>query len=523
MLTQATPAIVRALQGVLPPNALKQLTQALGNCNQPLTHRGDVNFQPNYAIGNSKGVYGAGGTAPWRPGDYQNILPPPGFAYRSGPGSSVSGSVNNYGGNAYDFSSRSQFDMRFFYGGNSVNVGGDINNTYSTGGGGGPGFFGGGGPGFFGGGVGRRPDQPRAPDNGLLGDGGFGGGGFGIGGGGFGFGGGGGGPVRLRTDTITVPQRLGIVGSIPVTTNAVSGVTVEYWRSKSGGAVEHDAISGGSVTFSEVTNAISSFSGEINIPAPTAIAVSYSKATGISGGTVSVPSNAISGGTVTYDKATGIAGSITYDRASGISGSVTIANLPTPSGTVTVSAGTPTSVKVVTEVTGSFDASSCTIKLTPSYATILTYSNWTATFTGNPLGSATATLSGGSVTHTPTAISLSSATITTSSAAASFTGTPAATTSASVAGLGITNTTSSATVTGGFKGGKFTVSGSGTPAQSVPTSRQISGVKATITVPAASESLDTAIVGLIPANTDQRAVVTGFAEQAPIVKTFFAP
>ena len=33
MLTNAMPAVTRALQGSLPPAALKQLTQALGNCN----------------------------------------------------------------------------------------------------------------------------------------------------------------------------------------------------------------------------------------------------------------------------------------------------------------------------------------------------------------------------------------------------------------------------------------------------------------------------------------------------------
>lgn len=59
MLTAAMPAVTRALQGVLPPAALRQLTQALGNCNQTLTHRGDVLLQPDgwtNAI-NQNGVY----------------------------------------------------------------------------------------------------------------------------------------------------------------------------------------------------------------------------------------------------------------------------------------------------------------------------------------------------------------------------------------------------------------------------------------------------------------------------------
>jgi hypothetical protein len=59
MLTNAMPAVMRALQGSLPPAALKQLTQALGNCNQQLTHRGDISVRPDawsYA-NNSNGTY----------------------------------------------------------------------------------------------------------------------------------------------------------------------------------------------------------------------------------------------------------------------------------------------------------------------------------------------------------------------------------------------------------------------------------------------------------------------------------
>ena len=59
MLTNAMPAVMRALQGSLPPVALKQLTQALGNCNQQLTHRGDISVRPDawsYA-NNNNGTY----------------------------------------------------------------------------------------------------------------------------------------------------------------------------------------------------------------------------------------------------------------------------------------------------------------------------------------------------------------------------------------------------------------------------------------------------------------------------------
>jgi len=40
--TQAAPQIVKALAGVLPDGAVRQLMQALGNCNQPFTSRGPV-------------------------------------------------------------------------------------------------------------------------------------------------------------------------------------------------------------------------------------------------------------------------------------------------------------------------------------------------------------------------------------------------------------------------------------------------------------------------------------------------
>lgn len=48
MLTQTMPAVVRALQKSMDPQTLKAFTQALGNCNQPLTHRGSVNTAPAY-------------------------------------------------------------------------------------------------------------------------------------------------------------------------------------------------------------------------------------------------------------------------------------------------------------------------------------------------------------------------------------------------------------------------------------------------------------------------------------------
>jgi hypothetical protein len=59
MLTSQMPALTRAMSGVLPPLALKQLTQALGNCNQEVTHRGQVSFAPDgwQNAQNNNGLY----------------------------------------------------------------------------------------------------------------------------------------------------------------------------------------------------------------------------------------------------------------------------------------------------------------------------------------------------------------------------------------------------------------------------------------------------------------------------------
>jgi hypothetical protein len=60
MLTSVMPAMTRALQGSMNPQAIKQVTQALGNCNQQLTHRGDVQIRPDGWANatNFNGTYG---------------------------------------------------------------------------------------------------------------------------------------------------------------------------------------------------------------------------------------------------------------------------------------------------------------------------------------------------------------------------------------------------------------------------------------------------------------------------------
>ena len=57
MLTRTMPSVMRALGSALDSQTLKSFTQALGNCNQPLEHRGNVEMSPtNYFI--RQGEYG---------------------------------------------------------------------------------------------------------------------------------------------------------------------------------------------------------------------------------------------------------------------------------------------------------------------------------------------------------------------------------------------------------------------------------------------------------------------------------
>jgi hypothetical protein len=132
MLTQAMPALVKALDGVLPPEALKQLTQALGNCNQPLTSRAGLNVQsPNPPT--ERGIIGDPPWDPRRPPDYPPDYPPlfpdsgpndykvdvPGW---SGPGA---WNMNNYAGNSFNFATPQYFNSSNYYGAPTFNVGGN--------------------------------------------------------------------------------------------------------------------------------------------------------------------------------------------------------------------------------------------------------------------------------------------------------------------------------------------------------------------------------------------------------------
>jgi hypothetical protein len=125
MLTQAVPSIIQALGASLPDQTVKSLTQAIGNCVQPLTHRGSLNIQPSI-LGNRRGVYTGQN---WSSSKYASILPPAGsqaFAdipgYNAGDWNSV-----NYEGSQFYFPTDNYFNNSNFYGGDTTNIGGDTN------------------------------------------------------------------------------------------------------------------------------------------------------------------------------------------------------------------------------------------------------------------------------------------------------------------------------------------------------------------------------------------------------------
>jgi hypothetical protein len=385
------PALAQALSGALPEAAIRQLMQALGNCQQPLTHRGAVNIQP-------PATTGAGGLArpgAWKASEYRDLLPTvgqrafvdmPGFGGGGGPGGQVINTSNNYAGNQFSFPINQEFQYSNYFGGDTFNVAGDstFSNAFSTnftnstlttsnifvssinntpvapavvGGGGGLG--GGGGFGGFGGDLGG------------------GGGGFVFVNGGFGGGGGRGGQVATanyvqsvaKSATVSVPHVSGLQVSN-------TGVTVET------NDEEISVISVGEVKCPVIKSAsIGSFTakGTVEFPTVKSVTMSGGKAEGqieyekyatatcsSMTGTVSVPS----GGDLSGGKASGSIKYDVYDKATcdKLSGSVSLPTggtfKATPSGiSVSGSLGSLEGSVTLDVVTGGSLDSDCKLQL----------------------------------------------------------------------------------------------------------------------------------------------------------------
>ena len=120
MLTQSAPAIVNALSGILPDAAVRALTQALGNCNQPLTHRAPLNLQPRNPQQNGPGTFGVD---TWQPQDYYDIMPTASDSFSAdipgwgGPGGANS---NNWYGDTFNFPTSQEFNLNNFFGGPNI-------------------------------------------------------------------------------------------------------------------------------------------------------------------------------------------------------------------------------------------------------------------------------------------------------------------------------------------------------------------------------------------------------------------
>lgn len=72
MLTQLMPALARSLGNTLNQNDLRSLMQVLGNCNQPLQHRGPVNLAPTMPqFGAGGGMYNGDY---WNWNEYNNVI-----------------------------------------------------------------------------------------------------------------------------------------------------------------------------------------------------------------------------------------------------------------------------------------------------------------------------------------------------------------------------------------------------------------------------------------------------------------
>jgi hypothetical protein len=113
MFTQAMPAYANAMRS----GALFPAMQALGNCQQPLSHRGGVNFSPGPGQ-NVRGVYNS---SPWNPSQYPGLFPGgPSFADFAGMNATWNA------GNRYDsqffFPTDQFFAQNQFFGGPQVHI-----------------------------------------------------------------------------------------------------------------------------------------------------------------------------------------------------------------------------------------------------------------------------------------------------------------------------------------------------------------------------------------------------------------
>lgn len=107
MFTQQMPAFADALRGAVPPSAIAPLTQSIGNCAQPLSHRGSVNFSGPMRPGQN-GAYR--GNSTWNPAQYAHLMP--GGDARNAPAYQTAVDI---GGMSSVWNEGNRYDSRFFF------------------------------------------------------------------------------------------------------------------------------------------------------------------------------------------------------------------------------------------------------------------------------------------------------------------------------------------------------------------------------------------------------------------------
>lgn len=129
MFTQAMPAYIDALRQTVPAGQVMPTAQALGNCQQPLTHRGGINFAPSFQR-QASGQPGVYVSQAWNPSTYSGLFP---YAGEVGSGAGESQGIDLAGmeanwnnGNRYDsqfyFPTNQWFTQNQFFGGPQVNI-----------------------------------------------------------------------------------------------------------------------------------------------------------------------------------------------------------------------------------------------------------------------------------------------------------------------------------------------------------------------------------------------------------------
>jgi len=444
VFTQSMPALAQALSGALPEAALKQLMQSLGNCQQPLTHRGAINILPP----DSTGVGGLARPGTWRASDYTNIMPQAGDNAYVDVAGNIDNSqhnttntlnTNNYGGNSFSFPLNNKFNYTNYYGGDTFNVAGNSNFDNST------------------------HTTLKAGDlfvsnlfvnnvyNNYNNGGGDGGGG-GDNGGGMG-GGGPGGPG-------VAPPQVPVPASTQVSTflKDVSGTGNVICPTVSSAKIKDANVS----LTKENTSIDVTVTGSVSVPVAKSGSLAAIKATG----TIDIPT--VTGGTLTGATASGPVTYDTYPTATcgSLSGTVSVPTSGTFTGTPTgiaVTGGLGTLTGTVSVPTGGYLDASCKL--------VLTYENKTVNLTGAPSVSVTSqgsvsgavTLSGSA--STPVTITAPSITLTKSSVTVTPTfnvsgGTFKAATTNSSQAVTVTTAAATVTITNANEGQPFSATGS---------------------------------------------------------------